>query len=491
MRIARLATLVFAMLALLGANLAASGFENTGLGTTARGMGGAFRAVANDWTAAYYNPAGYAYIVDNQVGGALALFNLRNEITPAYAAVDDFGNEYGWGIVNGQTVYNFHRVLNNPSAGVVIRTPLWGETVLGFSVYQPFDQSIAWRLYALDGSFMRAYNPTVIGSIDMPGDHYWLDLDVVAFQLTAARELSDGKVALGLGLQLLRGDLRYADLVFRDNPMEGSTSYRPRDRVPEFSDHMGSGWGFGVRAGVLWKAHEKVDVGASAYLPFEITIEGDTRFDFIMPYIEPAQREYEANSPDTLFGNGQIKSFDSQFETKLKLPASFGIGVAFHPNERLTVAVDAEYTLWSAYDGLAFAYSQYVGVGNVVPDWFMQDLTRPVEWDDCGKVAIGLSYDLYPQLTLLAGGSADQSPLRNATEFTPQFMDLGTKYGYNGGVMFHINQWDVGVITSYIDYPEVNLRGLTDLDDDGIYDNFPGDYKAATYETVLSIGYRF
>ena len=142
MRIARLATLVFMLLALAAGSLLASGFENTGLGTTARGMGGAFRAVANDWTAAYYNPAGYANIVDNQLGGAVALFNLRNEITPSYAAVDDFGNEYGWGIVNDQTVYNFHRVNNNPSAGLVIPTPYWGETVMGFSIYQPFDQSI-------------------------------------------------------------------------------------------------------------------------------------------------------------------------------------------------------------------------------------------------------------------------------------------------------------------------------------------------------------
>ena len=121
----------------------------------------------------------------------------------------------------------------------------------------------------------------------------------------------------------------------------------------------------------------------------------------------------------------------------------------------------------------------------------MQDLARPVEWDNAGKLAIGLSYDLYPQITLLAGGSADQSPSRNSTEITPQFTDLGTKYGYNGGVTFHVNQWDLGIITSYIDYPDLDLTGLTDLNTDGVYDNFPGNYKAATYETVLSVGYRF
>jgi thiamine transport system substrate-binding protein len=54
MRFVRFAGCVLLLLALCSPGLLASGFENTGLGTTARGMGGAFRAVADDWSAAYY-----------------------------------------------------------------------------------------------------------------------------------------------------------------------------------------------------------------------------------------------------------------------------------------------------------------------------------------------------------------------------------------------------------------------------------------------------
>ena len=79
MRIARLAFVVLSLLAVWCGGLFASGFENTGLGTTARGMGGAFRAVADDWSAAYYNPAGYAYILDNQLGVNLGLLHFPNE----------------------------------------------------------------------------------------------------------------------------------------------------------------------------------------------------------------------------------------------------------------------------------------------------------------------------------------------------------------------------------------------------------------------------
>jgi len=476
-------------MALMTGGLYASGFENTGLGTTARGLGGAFRAVANDWSAAYYNPAGYAFLADNQFGGALALFNLRNEITPQYVAVDDFGNEYGWGIANGQTLYNYHRVLNNPAGGLVARMPVWGETVFGFSIFQPFDYSIVWRLYAMEGSFMRAYNPRVIGSQEIPSDHYRNDLDVVAFQFSAAHEFMGEKLAVGAGLQLLRADLWYDDLTFRANPRSSPISDRPRDRIPEFTDNQGVGWGFGLRGGALYKLNDKIDLAITAYMPFDITVKGDTRFTFIMP-----QSDYvtvPSDSPDTLFVNGQIKTFTSDFETKLKLPASLALGIAVRPTERLTIALDAEYTLWSHYDGLAFEYSAFNGVGDVETAWHTQNLIEPVEWDNAGKVALGAMYDVGSVFTMLAGGSADQSPARDSREFTPQFMDLGTKYGFNVGGTFHINQWDLGIITSYFDYPDVDLRGLTDPNADDIFDNFPAQYKAATYETVVSFGYRF
>ena len=124
-------------------------------------------------------------------------------------------------------------------------------------------------------------------------------------------------------------------------------------------------------------------------------------------------------------------------------------------------------------------------------EFFTTNLASPVDWVNSGKVAMGLRYELWPSLTLLAGGSADQSPMRNSLHYTPQFMDLGTKRCYNGGAVLHINQWDIGLITSYLSYPDIEFGNLTDVDNDNMFDNFPGAYKASTYETVLSLGYRF
>ncbi|MEW5796785.1 MAG: outer membrane protein transport protein [Candidatus Zixiibacteriota bacterium] len=516
MRILRLAVAVLLPLALWGGHLQASGFENTGLGTTARGMAGAFRAVADDWSAAYYNPAGYAFIIDNQLGGSVALINFRNEITPNFVEVDDFGNSYGWGIVNGQKVYNFHRILNNPSAGLVVRLPFWGETVFGLSAFQPFDQSLRWRLYDPEASGMRAYNEDAVGSRKIPGHHYLVDLDVVAIQLTASREFKPEKLSVGIGLQLLRGDLWFSDLTFRTNPRltapditdKPGVFRRPWEKVPEFHDSQGRGWSFGIRAGVMWKLNEKIDLAATAYLPFDITIKGDSYFTFIMP--KPDYAVVLPNTADFLFvsGYGDFVNLTSEFETKLKLPSSLGVGVAYKATEKLTVALDAEYTLWSEYDGLEFSFTDFANLPGRIdsalvdgewqrytrlfePEFFQSNLANPVDWENTVKVALGFRYQVHPKLTLLAGGGLDQSPARNSTELTPQFMDLGTKKSVNAGGILHIDQWDVGLITSYYNYPEINLEGLTDVDNSDTFDNFPGEYKASTYESVLSLGYRF
>jgi long-subunit fatty acid transport protein len=76
---------------LASANLYGSGFSFEGIGVKASGMGGAFRAIADDWSAAYYNPAGYYQIQDNQLSVNTAFFHNRYWITK-YACPYRCGN---------------------------------------------------------------------------------------------------------------------------------------------------------------------------------------------------------------------------------------------------------------------------------------------------------------------------------------------------------------------------------------------------------------
>ncbi len=485
--------ILFGLLVLTGTAWS-GGFENNNVGLKATAMGGAFRALADDWTAAYYNPAAYALIPDNQFGGNAAFLYYRNELVPNYRRIA--GNDaLETGIFNDRSIYNPHEILSNPSGGLVLRTPAAGETVFGFSIYQPFDYNITWTLFRPLTTYGTNYT--------LPSDQYRTNLDVVAFQLSAGREFQEEQLYLGLGLQILRADLIFSEILFRDNPMPQPFDDRPYELIPELTKSDGHGWGFGLRGGLLWKPNERINVGLTGHLPSNITITGDsTQLNFYLPEITNAG--FTIGTIGDLYSSGaQIRAL-AEFETKLKLPLSAGIGLAFDVTEKLTVALDVQYMLWSKFDGFEFTYSNFGQISRLVDtsflvdgtdttytrDWVTQNTVHSVDWKNAGRVMLGAQYEASNLFSLYAGGFADQSPARKATQFTPNFIDTGDKYGLSSGIMFHINQWDFGFASQYTTYPDLSITAI-DSDGDGLDDSFPGTYKADYFETALSFIYRF
>ena len=495
MRFLKFLVLLLAMSVLSTMSVNAGGFEISGVGSKAMGMGGAFRAIADDWTAAYYNPAGYAKIFDTQLGSSNGFLNYRYELDPNYL----WGGQYESGIYNDQVNVNDHEILSNPSGGFVTRLPIFGEIGAGFSIYQLFDQNNTWNLYDLPS----AYN----NKLKLPNDQYSVNLDVVAFQFTVAKEFMDDKLSLGIGLQLLRADLVYSDIYFRDNPYydplnNNPIAVRPFDKITQWNKNDGNGYGFGVNLGLLFDVSEKLTIGLNARVPFDITIDGRSSLEFYMPIVpnidsgtvdDPSQPGTAGNL--FIAGNKIIDSAD--FKTELQLPTSFGIGLAFKLSDKFLVSFDAEYTLWSKYEGLSFAYTNHTGLtgaadtASIANDFLTSDVSNPVVWENTGKFALGLMYDYDTHFTILGGGSADQSPSRNNSLLSPQFFDTGDKYTFSGGLIWHYRQYDFGVVTSYTTYPDLSVDELVDINADGLFDNFNGLYKAESYETVFSFIYRF
>ena len=492
MGIVKFIATVLVLIALLSPSPFAGGFQNSGVGTTAMGMAGAFRAVANDWTAAYYNPAGYAYIRDNQLGGSIALVHVRDEVTPDYR----FGGVYETGIFNDRVDYNEHKIFSNPSGGLVIRFPYGNsEIVGGLSAYQPFDNNISWTLFDLP----LAYND----SLSVPRDQYTSNIDVVAYQLTLAKEFKPDKLSVGIGLQVLRADIYYTNITFRYNPYGPPLGVRPYDRIPEWSKNDGYGFGFGLNAGLMYKINDRLTLGFSGNLPAKVSVDGTARLEFYMPKIStlvdnPVSTGVEAGTAGYVFAAGSRVVDSADFKTDLKLPASVGLGLAYKVNENLTIALDAQYTFWSRYDGLKFTYTNHQGLTGaadtavVARNFFTTDLVRSVTLSDAGKVALGAEYKYKALFTFMAGVSADQSPERRTVEFMPQLVDTGDKYSISGGAIWHYRQqWDFGISGAYTHAPELKISNLVDWNGDGFDDNFPGTYKASRYETVMSVNYRF
>jgi len=495
MGIVRLSTTVLLALLVVAPGLQASGFQSLDMGTRATGMGGAFRAVADDWTAARYNPAGFAFVLDNQLGANLGLIHFRNEITPSYRW-DDI---YETGILNDRANVNNHELLSVPTAGFVSRLPIWGETVFGLSAYQTVDYNITWQLYG--DKFSNDYN----SKQSFASNQYQNNLDVVTFQLTAARLFMEDKLSLGVGLQVLRGDLLFSNVLFRDNPYTGSSpdwvfGDRPYDKIVQRTSNDGFGWSAGLTTGMMYRGGDKLTLAATIDIPFGLTVSGSSSLEFIMPYASRAPLSgIVLGTADDLWTGGTKVVDSADFEVELKLPPTFGIGLAYQLNEKLLVAIDAEYVLWSKFDGYTFEYSNHKLIvepsvklaAKEFSEFFSSDLSNPVDWSNAAKAMIGASYEYSDKFTFMGGLFVDQSPAGDKEQFSPLFMDLGTKLGLNGGLVYHINEWDLGLSTSYTSQPDASVSTMEDIDGDGLLDSFAGDYKAATYQTSFSINYRF
>jgi len=500
MGVLRLILCLCLLLVISFSNAFGSGFTFDGLGVKARGMGGAFRAVADDWSAAYYNPAGYNLILDNMLAFNVAAFHNRYWITPDVK----WAGIYETGFYNDQEIPNDHEILNVPQGGILARLPIFGgETVMGFSIMQLFDQNQMWEMY----QNIPAHANTVI-----PSDQFGINLDAVAFQFTAARGFMEDKLSVGIGLSLIRGDLIYNDVVLRNNPMPAPISDRPHDKIPEWYKTTGNGWGYGYRLGVLYEPMDKMKIGLTYAGKSSIDITGTSEFKFYMgenmyttSYITNQQFE------EYVFVSGQKLSYESDFETTLDLPASIGGGISYQVTDRLLLALDAEMVFWSQFEGFEFAFTNYsaaqteesyrdegyltASTYSNIQDLVKTDMSAPIAWEDAPKVMVGAQYKALSFMDVRAGFAADRTSIKwdNSGGVTqiPQFYDLGTKYTYSFGFGFEVDSWSLELATSYTTQPDMFVDRRVDQDDDGLMDNITADYRAENYQTVFGISYRF
>ncbi len=492
-------------LIMASASVFGGGFAFDGIGVKADGMGGAFRAIADDWSAAYYNPAGYYRIQDNQFAFNTAFFHNRYWLTPNVYWHGETGERYETGYFNGQEIANKHDVPHRLQGGLLARLPISdNEVVFGFSLYSLYNQNQNWQLMQL----LPAYDDWSF----LPENQFGIKLDGTAYQLTIATGFMEDKLSVGLGLSLVEADLIYNNVTLRDNPIEGVLSDRPHDKIPEYYRNEGDGMGFGFRLGLLYDVTDRMKFAATYSAVSSIDISGRSYFEFFMGrnpntlvYITSGQLE------ELLFMRGEVIELVADFETKLELPATFSGGIAYQVNDKLTLSLDAEMVFWSKFKGFNFDLSNIGPSGGpdifrnreVITDtiydraqsMFFTDMTAPIAWKDAGKIMFGANYQAANFLDLRAGFSADQSAVdwdnANGVTQTPQFIDLGTKYSYSFGFGFNIDVWSLEFATTYTHQPDYATNANVKQDSDNIIDNVAGLYSADTYRTVLGFNYRF
>jgi long-chain fatty acid transport protein len=467
------------------------GLGISAVGAKAKAMGGAFRAIADDWSAAYYNPAGIFYITENQ----LTFNEVITHYRPTYTPDVTFGG-YDVGFYEGE-IYSKYKILTNPTMGGFIKLPLEGSGMMaGLALFQPFDHNMSWELF----------KPLNNGAA-LPGQQIEHNFDAVAIGLVGAFELMEDKVSAGFSIGVIKSDLSYGSFFLRPNPASEDSAYhsqiasRPNNLITEWQKSEGRGVSPLLRTGIFIKASPRVNIGLTYAMESRVTIEGDSYLYYYMPDIPFYNSRSDVNtarsSIDYILSSGARYEAEAEFETDITLPAQFGIGLSYQVTDKLLVAGDLEYTMWSEFDGYIFDYAfedTSITLNSDLNAWMVKDVAAPVKWNDIFKLSLGARYQYSDVIQLRAGYMADQTPVEEGT-LTPAFYDPGLKNTFSLGLGLTFENVILDLATGYTAYDESKEVGHVDLNSQGIYDgisdNYGGTYGGSVFESIIQFTVRF
>jgi long-chain fatty acid transport protein len=217
----------------LTTGLSANGLNLNGTGAKSDAMGGAFIGLANDFSAAYWNPAGLAQI-------AKASFSLYGaDIIPAGTYVVE---PYG---IDAKSVSAHYLI-----PGLGFFTPLGKKFVVGVYVYAPSGAGAEWN-----GEDLKALTNGV--------PFLWKSkLGIFTISPSVAYKISD-KIMLGATV-----DVNYGMLTM-DQPFE----------LGQYSEDL-TGWAASGTLGLLVKPSKMFSFGLSYKLPFTAKLSGDVEIPY-------------------------------------------------------------------------------------------------------------------------------------------------------------------------------------------------------------------
>ncbi|HVP36989.1 MAG TPA: outer membrane protein transport protein [Terriglobales bacterium] len=448
-----------------------SGLIPSGVGAKALSLGGAFRGLADDWSAAYWNPAGLGFQTKSEVNFSLMVLSPRPKFTP-----DVTFNGWEVGYKNGIKLYPTDRNFSLPGFSGFFKFPELKGFITGLAFFIPYRSDYEWDLY----DPLPGYN----NNTPYPGIDHEGNLTVLDFHPSVAKQFMEGKLSLGAGISIQKGDFtfRKVDLVPTDFPYPYNS--RPRDLFTVDNDFEGDGWGVGANIGLLYKVSPKFQIGVSVKSPVTIKLSGTRSLTAYLPNDSATASQIEPIDPVAarhLRGFTLSSSFDS--ETKLKLPADLGAGVAVMPYSNLTLTADVSLTAWSSLKELKFTEKGTDPFGNPV------DYVVPFDWKDVTRFSLGLEYLPAKKLSLRAGYFLDPTATPDKT-LNPMFFDSGEKNGYSLGVGYKAPSFELGYSYQFTGYDEKSLKPTEGVTPSSLI-NLPGRYENGIHTSYFTFTYKF
>ncbi|MFC1505087.1 OmpP1/FadL family transporter [Thermodesulfobacteriota bacterium] len=295
----------------------ASSPNPVGSGARALGMGGAFIAVADDATAASWNPAG--------------LIQLENPETSIVGAYDSRSEEISSATnPESNTNSNIEEFnLNYFSASIPFN--LFNKNMVASLNYQ--------HLYSFKRQFnyrLRISEPPPIDIENVQDRTYDQDGSLSALGLAYAIEMTP-HISLGLTLNIWTSQLCWDngwDAKYTNQSMttSGATVFSQDTRINEEYSNLE---GLNLNLGFLWNVNRSMTIGAVLKTPFSAKFDHQYNYEWV-------RRDGGGN----ITGSGNLSVSD---EIELWMPMSYGLGFAWRYSDHFTMDLDVYRTHWSDY----------------------------------------------------------------------------------------------------------------------------------------------
>ena len=448
--------------------LYAGGINLAGVGAKALSMSGSFRAIADDWSAMYWNPAGLGGQSTSVSLEAKGLFPMAwvTPNTPALTTTYDDYYIYRNGVKQSSNEALY------PAGALGVTYKINPQFTAGLAAYFPSALGAEW-----EGLFTGPY----YGYGDDPEypDIAWSsEMMVMDIHPTIGWKM-DENVKVGMGIAVKYATINLAS----PNIVPGFDDTGARAPFPAqhfFVDGVldGSGIGFGYNLGVLISSPEyPLSIGMSYNSAVTIPIEGTVTQTLYLP---------------RLAGAGTLVA-EPDAEADFPLPMDFGVGFAYEFSPRFTVAADVVWTNWNELDIIPIKLSgdglaDTDGDGVIDP---AEDTELLLNWEDTYRFNFGLNYKFayVNGLEARAGYYFDPTPIPVQT-IRPSITDVADKHNISFGAAYSIKNLKLEAYWEHV-FTDERSAEASDNDHDGLFDNVPGDWLMQVDTFGMQVSYRF
>jgi long-chain fatty acid transport protein len=391
----------------------AGGFQVNLQGQKQTGMGHAGIGLALDNAALVFNPGALIFVdsLGSFSAGASFIIPRTVFLDPNSTYVAQTINHTGTPL----SVYANFKIKKN--------SPL----TFGFGLYNPFGSRVQWE-------------------DDWKGQFLLREISLKTFfyQPTLSYKITE-KLGIGVGYIFANGDFSLRKGV----PIQDSLGNYGEATL------AGKATGKGFNAGVYYKLNEKFSVGLNYRSAVKVKVENGTA-DF--------------SSAQTVSQYFQ----DSTFNTQLNLPFMASIGLGYHLNNKVKIALDINYVGWKSYDSLNIDFAKNSDK--------LADVASPRLYKNTFIFRTGLQYQISEIFCIRAGAYYDQSPVKDGY-LTPETPD-SDKIGISTGFSLTFKKY------LYIDASILYVEGLKRTDTN-IETQFEATYKTKAVIPGINIGIKF